>query len=141
MEFNINGALDRLDNDKDILKMMISDFLETDKNIPGEFNALLEKKDLDSIRSLAHRMKGCLLSLGAETLGEKFKDLERGIKAHRNPYSNTVFFTRPQEKIVKKYAMACNDDPVFGKLAHVVAMQYFTPEFVKTIADDIASNS
>ncbi len=67
--------------------------------------------------------------------------LERGIKAHRNPYSNTVFFTRPQEKIVKKYAMACNDDPVFGKLAHVVAMQYFTPELVKTIADDIASNS
>lgn len=88
MEFNINGALDRLDNDKDILKMMISDFLETDKNIPGEFNALLEKKDLDSIRSLAHRMKGCLLSLGAETLGEKFKDLEKGIKEGRYSLSD-----------------------------------------------------
>lgn len=83
MDFNIDGALDRLDNDKDILKMMISDFLETDKNISSEFSSFLEKKDLESIRSLAHRMKGCLLSLGAETLGEEFKDLERGIKEGR----------------------------------------------------------
>lgn len=88
MDFNINGVLDRLDNDKDILKMMVSDFLETDKNIPGEFTALLGKKDLDSIRSLAHRMKGCLLSLGAETLGERFKDLEKGIKEGRYSLSD-----------------------------------------------------
>lgn len=83
MEFNINEVLERLDNDKDILKMMISDFLDTDKNIHEEFLVLLEKKDLESIRSLAHRMKGCLLSLGAKTSGEEFKDLERGIKEGR----------------------------------------------------------
>ena len=66
---------------------------------------------------------------------------KKGVRARRNPYSNTVFFPRPQEAIVKKYAMACNDDHVFGKLSHIVAMQYFTPELVEKISSDIAKNA
>ena len=35
--------------------------------------------------------------------------------------------------------MACNSYPDFGDSAHVVVMQYFTPELVERIADDVAA--
>lgn len=63
--------------------------------------------------------------------------LKAGIEAYKNPYSNTVFFKRPSERVVKKYALACNEYPDFGKLAHIVTMQYFTPEMIYSIVCDI----
>ena len=70
---------------------------------------------------------------------EKLKNA--GVQAWKNEYSNTIFFNRPAEKIVKKYALACNEYDDFGKLAHVVVMQYFTPELIDAIVKDIAENS
>ena len=63
---------------------------------------------------------------------------KRGVKTWRNPYSNTVIFRRPKDEVVHKYALACSDDEHWGKLSHVVVMQYFTPEMCDKIADDIA---
>ncbi len=68
------------------------------------------------------------------------KLLERGVKAWKNPYSNTIFFERPAEQIVKKYAFACNSYVDFGELSHVVVMQYFSPELIEQIVKDIAEN-
>ncbi len=65
---------------------------------------------------------------------------ERGVKAWKNQYSNTIFFERPAEKIVKKYAFACNSYADFGELSHVVVMQYFSPELIENIVRDIAEN-
>ncbi len=62
-----------------------------------------------------------------------------GIDAWRNEFSNTVFFRRPSEKVVKEFALACNSYPDFGDLSHVVVMQYFTPSLVKKIARACAS--
>ena len=73
----------------------------------------------------------------AQLLEDKL--LKAGVRAYRNPYSNTVFFERPAERIVKKYALACNEYADFGKLAHIVAMQYFTPEMIYSIVEDIVS--
>ena len=63
---------------------------------------------------------------------------ENGVRAWRNDFSNTVFFERPGDEVVSKYALACNEYPVFGKLAHVVAMQYFTEEIADAFAADAA---
>ena len=68
------------------------------------------------------------------------KLLERDVKAWKNPYSNTIFFERPAEQIVKKYAFACNSYVDFGELSHVVVMQYFSPELIEQIVKDIAEN-
>jgi len=65
---------------------------------------------------------------------------ERGVKAWKNQYSNTIFFERPAEKIVKKYAFACNSYADFGELSHVVVMQYFTPELIENIVNDISES-
>ena len=92
----------------------------------------------------------CIKSLGADGLRRQaLRSLEMadlllselskaGIRAYKNPYSNTVFFDRPSERAVKKYALACGEYDGFGKLAHIVSMQYFTPELVRSIVSDIA---
>ena len=88
-------------------------------------------------------------SLGAAGLGKqanhclKMADLllkgllDKGVKAYKNPFSNTVFFDRPSERIVKKYALACSEYEDFGKLSHIVTMQYFTPELINSVISDI----
>ena len=63
-----------------------------------------------------------------------------GVNAWKNPYSNTIFFERPAEVIVKKYAFACNCYDDFGELSHVVVMQYFSPELIEKIVKDISEN-
>lgn len=65
---------------------------------------------------------------------------EANVPAWRsNKYSNTIYFKRPKIEVVKKYALACSEYADFGELAHVVAMQYFTPELVDKIVADISS--
>ncbi len=71
----------------------------------------------------------------ADLLKEKL--LQAGVKAWKNPYSNTVFFSRAPERVIHKYALACNDDPNFGPLSHVVVMQYFTPDIIESFVGDI----
>lgn len=63
----------------------------------------------------------------------------RGVKAWRNPHSNTVIFRRPSDAAIHKYALACSDDEHLGRLSHAVVMQYFTPKLCDKIADDIAT--
>ena len=58
-----------------------------------------------------------------------------------NEYSNTIFFKRPSEELVKKYFLAGNYDERFGgDLCHVVVMQHVTKEridaFIKELEAD-----
>lgn len=58
---------------------------------------------------------------------------KRGVEAHANPWSNTVYFRRPREEVVHRCCMACS-----GEFSHVVVMQYFDEELVERLADEIA---
>lgn len=54
-----------------------------------------------------------------------------GVKCWNNTYSNTVFFTRPSDAIVRKYNLANSHDKNFGgNLSHVVVMQHVTKEAI-----------
>lgn len=54
-----------------------------------------------------------------------------GWKCWSNEYSNTVFFTRPNDSIVARFNLANSNDPRFGgKLSHVVVMQHVTKEAI-----------
>ena len=57
----------------------------------------------------------------------------RGVEAHANPWSNTVYFRRPREEVVHRCCMACS-----GEFSHVVVMQYFDEELVERLPDEIA---
>jgi len=61
-----------------------------------------------------------------------------GYKAWRNPYSNTVYFHRPSDKIMKKYALAPEfDERLGGKMAHIVVMQHNTRKFLDEFIKDL----
>ena len=54
-----------------------------------------------------------------------------GWKCWSNEYSNTVFFTRPNDHIVAQFNLANSNDPRFGgRLSHVVVMQHMTREAI-----------
>lgn len=47
-----------------------------------------------------------------------------GIRAWKNPYSSTVFFQQPSAGIMRRYDLAPELDPAFGKVAHLVVMPH-----------------
>jgi len=63
---------------------------------------------------------------------------EIGWPAWVNEYSNTVFFRRPSDEMVKKYSLANNYDEQFGgALSHIVVMQHVTKELIDQFISDI----
>lgn len=55
-----------------------------------------------------------------------------------NDYSNTVFFKRPNEEVIRKYALACSYDERFGgPLAHVVVMQHVNKALIDQFIADL----
>ena len=59
-----------------------------------------------------------------------------GWKCWSNEYSNTVFFTRPDDNIVSRFNLANSNDPRFGgRLSHVVVMQHVTKEAIDGFVD------
>lgn len=55
-----------------------------------------------------------------------------------NEYSNTVFFTRPSQKIIDKYLLAGGYDERFGgNLNHIVVMQHVTKEAIDAFIADL----
>jgi histidine decarboxylase len=62
-----------------------------------------------------------------------------GIKAWKNPYSNTIFFERPPGEILGKYDLAPDESPVFGKLAHFIIMPHVNKKLMNGFIKDMAS--
>lgn len=66
-----------------------------------------------------------------------------GVKAWRNPYSNTVFFERPSKAIQKKYDLApgkikgLEELDEFLDVAHVVVMPHVSRELIDSFMQDM----
>ena len=60
-----------------------------------------------------------------------------GIKAWKNPHSNTVFFERPPQDILSKYDLAPDESPVFGKLAHFIVMPHVKRKLIDGFMGDM----
>ena len=73
-----------------------------------------------------------------EYLQQKFNEM--GYPAWHMPYSNTVFFKRPQEWIRKKYMLANGNLPKYGgELSHIVVMQHVNKNIIDEFISDLAS--
>jgi histidine decarboxylase len=66
-------------------------------------------------------------------------ELDRlGWPAWLEPMSNTVYFKRPSQPIVEKYALASDyDDRLGGDLSHIVVMQHVTEDRLQLFLDDL----
>ncbi len=54
------------------------------------------------------------------------------------PMSNTVYFKRPPEDIMVKYALAPDtDERLGGGLAHIVVMQHVNKDHLQLFLDDL----
>jgi histidine decarboxylase len=52
--------------------------------------------------------------------------------------SNTVYFKRPPQEIVKKYGLAPDhDDRLGGDLSHLIVMQHVSKERLTRFLDDL----
>lgn len=72
----------------------------------------------------------------AEWLKKELDDINW--PAWLEPASNTVYFKRPPEHIVKKYGLAPDyDERLGGELSHIVVMQHVTKERLQGFIDDL----
>lgn len=56
----------------------------------------------------------------------------------QNEYSNTVYFKRPSDEVMKRYGLAPEfDERLGGDLAHIVIMQHATREVIDQIVNDV----
>ena len=54
--------------------------------------------------------------------------------------SNTVYFKRPPDSVVRKYDLAPDhDDHLDGDLSHIVIMQHVTQDRLQGFLDDLAA--
>ena len=60
-----------------------------------------------------------------------------GFKAWRNNFSNTVFFEKPDQKVVEKYNLATELSKELGPLAHVVVMQHVDKPVIDQFINDM----
>ncbi len=72
-------------------------------------------------------------------LQQKFDEI--GYPAWHMNYSNTVFFKRPAEWILKKYMLANGNLPKYGgELSHIVVMQHVNKVIIDEFIEDLLSS-
>ena len=94
-------------------------------------SAIARHTSLEDFAKQASGMLERAVSLKAE--------LDRlGWPAWLEPMSNTVYFKRPSQAIVEKYALASDyDDRLGGDLSHIVVMQHVTEERLQLFLNDL----
>ncbi len=80
--FDLELALKRCINSKDMLQEMIECFFDEMDNLFPRMRTALEKDDLAEVGRLGHRMKGTVVYLGAEAAREATLRVERFCKCH-----------------------------------------------------------
>jgi len=88
-----------------------------------------------SVEGFKEKAEGMLQ--GADHLVKRLG--EKGVRAWKNPVSNTVFFERPDQAILAKYDLAPDESPTFGKLAHFIVMPHVGRTLIDAFVDDMSA--
>lgn len=100
---------------------------------PLKFWWKIEKTGFDGF---SRQAKGIIAN--AQYLEDQLKKIDWPV--WKNDYSNTVYFRRPSETIMKKYNLAPEfDTRLGGDLAHIVVMQHVSRDVINQIVNDIKS--
>lgn len=73
--FNKKKALELVDNDEELLKILLDTFLETEFSIE-HLNELIKDKKFDEAASYTHRVKGAGRQLAMEKIAKSGQELE-----------------------------------------------------------------
>ncbi len=73
---NIQDAVSALNIDHDTFKRILIGFLRNNKDTMNKIRTALDRKELESLRQLAHSLKGSAGNIGANTLQKSAQELE-----------------------------------------------------------------
>ncbi len=77
---NIQSALSRLGNNKELYKRLLIQFFENNKNKNRQIQKAIEEGNFTKAREILHALKGVAGNMGAEELFQVARDLEIGLK-------------------------------------------------------------
>jgi CheY-like chemotaxis protein len=83
--FNLPGALQRTGGNWPLLRKLIIGFAASQQHADTEMAQHLQSGDLESVRMLAHKIKGTGATLGAERFASAASTIEQQIKDNRLP--------------------------------------------------------
>jgi HPt (histidine-containing phosphotransfer) domain-containing protein len=75
--FDYAEALERLDNDEEFLLELLNELVDQiDESLP-DLKSAIEEKDHDSLRAVAHSIKGAAANLNVNEMAEVYFELEK----------------------------------------------------------------
>ncbi|MDJ0833627.1 MAG: Hpt domain-containing protein [Gammaproteobacteria bacterium] len=81
MVFDHAELSDRLDQDQDLLREVLSAFLIDLPEISANFSDALDSGDMEMIRAVAHKVKGAVANVSFKQLGELTRQIEYAARA------------------------------------------------------------
>jgi signal transduction histidine kinase/CheY-like chemotaxis protein/HPt (histidine-containing phosphotransfer) domain-containing protein len=91
MIFNYKGALSRYEGDKEVLKMIVEEFIGQTPGILDEIESFIKVEDVSSAGSKAHALKGGASYIGAEHLMEAALGMEKAGKSENMIKAKSLF--------------------------------------------------
>ncbi|WP_138519288.1 Hpt domain-containing protein [Limnobacter alexandrii] len=76
MHYDPTEALERIDNDTDLLAMLIKVFIKECPNYTGNLQAACDRQDLNALGDAAHNVKGASAAIGFEACRALAEELE-----------------------------------------------------------------
>jgi len=99
----VEKALELLGQSKKLYGKLINGFVEKYTNIYDDFHQLIEKKEYEEARRLAHSIKGLCGNLGAASLSELAKKLEFSFRDGTDDYIELLpVFTKELEVVLQE---------------------------------------
>ena len=99
--FDLVGVMERLDNDRDLLKEIVQIFFEGLDESIGSLQGAANKKDAAAFGAAAHSIKGALGNIGAMRAYRKAYELET--KGKNNIMDNSLGLVGELEKEISAF--------------------------------------
>jgi response regulator RpfG family c-di-GMP phosphodiesterase len=77
---DVEAALERLEGDRDLLEQLAALFEVESGELLNSMEKAIERRDLDSIRTVAHTLKGSSANFGGQRISEALADLSASAK-------------------------------------------------------------
>jgi two-component system sensor histidine kinase/response regulator len=118
---NIQNALNTLNIDKEVFKRILIGFLENNKDTMGRMRDFFSKKDWESLRMMAHSLKGSAGNIGAEKLWKAAMELETASSeaAEKPPDSHFIDNMETELERVLKSLQSLIEAPETGSLREI----------------------
>ena len=108
LEKEIESSIENLGIDKEIMDSLFQEFIEQIKNEKKFFYNEIENQDYTNLHKSSHKLKGVLLNLGLNQLGEVFSNLDKAIQEKEDINQIKVVI----DKIYQSLSALLNEEPI-----------------------------